>query len=352
MIFCSQKQFIFFGDLDSQKRRIPSTKDKNDKIESVFRRYIGNENALVKLKTALFTALGRDNHMMNELSFAFFGPPSCGKTTLARLYAEVVELPYVELSAQSVESLDQILEKAGEACNKKGLELLEHAGRTFILPPMVIFIDEVHNLPKAVVQGLLKATEHGDRIMQCEDGTIVNTKYVTWLVATTDEGLLFDAFRTRFSPIYLNYLKRSQISRIISNNHPKISYMACDRIAYYNSRIPRKALEFARYIEMYQEMRPELSPCQVVDEVAEQEGIDQFGMSQIHVKVLMALKDGPVAKSRIGNITGRKKEENDRYIMPWLLSSVDDQPALVTVTNRGYVLTQEGQEIVKQKLSA
>jgi len=351
-MFVSQQQFIFFGEKDAARRKEPTSKEKHEKIELVFKRYVGNESALVKLKTAAFTALSRPNHQMSDLSFGLFGPPSCGKTTLARLYAEVVDLPYVELSAQSLESLNYLLEKIAESCLNKRLRLEKQTDGSFYLPPCVIFIDEAHNLPKSVMQGLLKATEHEDRIMQCEDGTIVNTKCVTWMIATTDEGLLFDAFRTRFSPIHLKYLRKADISKIVSAKHPGLSESACDRIAFFNSRIPRKALEFARYVEMYQRMREDLSPCQAVDEVAAQEGIDQFGMHEVHTKVLMALKEGPIAKSRIGHVTGRKTEENERYIMPWLLSDVEDQPALVKVTTRGYSLTKEGEEMVRQRLSA
>lgn len=348
----SQRQFVFFGERDVSKRKEPTSKEKHEKIESVFRRYVGNESALVKLKTAAFTALSRPNHQMSDLSFGFFGPPSCGKTTLARLYAEVVDLPYVELSAQSLEDLNYLLDKVSEACQRKRLRLEKQMDGNYYLPPVVIFIDEAHNLSKSVMQGLLKATEHEDRMMQCEDGTIVNTKCVTWMIATTDEGLLFDAFRTRFSPIHLKYLKKSDISKIVREKHPDLSSDACDRIAFYNSRIPRKALEFARYVEMYLRMREDLTDCEAVDEVATQEGIDSSGMHEVHLKVLLALKDGPVAKSRIGHITGRKTEENERYIMPWLLADVEDQPALVKVTTRGYILTKDGEEVIRQRLSA
>lgn len=214
---------------------------------------------------------------------------------------------------------------------------------------MVVFIDEVHNLNKTVTQGLLKAIEHEDRMFHAEDDILVNTKLVTWFVATTDEGMLFDAFRTRFSPVYLKYLEREEIARIVLKEHPDFGEEICQRIAFFNSRIPRKALEFARYVEMYKFMRKDLELAEVVEKVAEEEGIDKFGMHEIHWKVLLALKDGPIAKSRIGNVTGRKKEENERYIMPWLLTDVGDQPALVRVSTKGYILTEEGKKEVARR---
>jgi hypothetical protein len=41
-------------------------------------------------------------------------------------------------------------------------------------------------------------------------------------------------------------------------------------------------------------------------------------------------------------IAGRKEEEVEKFIMPWLLTETDDQPALVTVTTKGYTITEAG----------
>lgn len=348
-MYITQSEILFFGSADGKQREEPTAAQKTQRIEKIFSKFIGNEKALTKLKTAAFTALGRDNHRMSELSFAFFGPPSSGKTTLARLYAQVVELPYLELSPQSIRKISDVFEEMKKVCEKKEVPLEVQSDGSFFLPPTVIFIDEVHNLSKNVVQGLLKAIEHEDRSLHCEDGTVINTSFGTWMVATTDEGMLFDAFRTRFSPVYLKYLTKDEIAKIVALKHPKFNEEICRKIAYFNSRIPRKALEFARYVEMYQRMREDLGLSEVVDKVAEEEGIDKWGMSELHWKVLQALKDGPIAKSRIGHVTGRKKEENERYIMPWLLTESEDQPALVKVTSKGYALTKEGEKELSKR---
>ena len=343
----NQTQLIFFDEKDGDIP--PTTEKKNAIIEKHFQHFIGNEKALTKLKTAAFTALSRPNHQMPELSFSIFGPPSSGKTTLARIYAKTVSLPYVELSPQAVKDNKTIFEAMKKACEKRKIELVPQEDGSFFLPPMVVFVDEVHNLNKTVTQGLLKAIEHEDRMFHAEDGIVADTKLLTWFVATTDEGMLFDAFRTRFSPVYLKYLKQEEIAQIVLAKHPEFSEEICQRIAFFNSRIPRKALEFARYVEMYKFMRNDLELAEVVEKVAEEEGIDKFGMHEIHWKVLLALKDGPIAKSRISHVTGRKKEENERYIMPWLLTDVEDQPALVRVSTKGYILTNEGQKEVARR---
>lgn len=125
----NQSQLIFFDEKDGDTP--PSSEKKNSIIEKHLQHFVGNEKALTKLKTAAFTALSRPNHQMPELSFALFGPPSSGKTTLARLYAKIVALPYVELSPQAVKDNKAIFEAMKKACEKRKLELIPQQDGSF-----------------------------------------------------------------------------------------------------------------------------------------------------------------------------------------------------------------------------
>jgi hypothetical protein len=51
-------------------------------------------------------------------------------------------------------------------------------------------------LADSIVQGLLKATEFDDSTLIAENGKTVDCYKVTWAIATTEEGRLFEAFRT------------------------------------------------------------------------------------------------------------------------------------------------------------
>lgn len=342
-----QKQKIFFGyfpNTDIPYVKEPTHEEKWKLINDTFQSFVGNEAAVRKVKTAAFTSLGRFNHVMQDINFAFFGPASSGKTTLGRLYAKVVDLPYLEISPKSIKTVGDLFAESGKVLEESGLPLCPIKDNHFVLPPMVIMIDEVHALSKGVVQGLLKATEHNDAQMNTEDGYYVNTKNVTWMIATTDEGNLFDAFRTRFSSVNLKYLSKEEIGRIISKSNPDLPEELCQLVAHYNSRIPRKALEFTRYMRMVKGMHPNKSWYAVARKVAKDEGIDEFGMHEIHLKILRALGKGPVAKNRMSIVSGRKDEETERYIMPWLLCETDDQPSLVTVGAKGYLITEAGRE--------
>lgn len=342
-----QGEFVFFGPKHAKKAPAPSREHKLSMVDtsnhkSPFSKFIGNEQAIRKLQAAAFNALGKENHVQRDLSFAIFGPASSGKTTLARIYADTVELPLIEVSPKSVKTTDDLLDLIRNGLSRTPIPLVDTGNNTYFLPPIIIFIDEVHALSKSVVNGLLKATEHKDAILVTESGCVVDCHNVTWMIATTDEGKLFDAFRTRFSPVMLKYLSKNEVAKIIKLHNPDLSDEVCMLVSHYNSRIPRKALEFARYMRMIKEMHPDLSWEKIAAQVASDEGIDEYGMHEIHLKILRALGQGPIARNRISFIAGRKDEEVEKNILPWLLTETEDQPALIAVSSKGYVITKDG----------
>jgi len=350
-----QCELVFFGPGHVQNLPKPSREERLRAVDksnpdSPFSKFIGNDQAIKKMQAAVYSALGKPNHLQKELSFAIFGPASSGKTTLARIYAESVQLPFVEISPKSVRKVEDVFSLIRSELNnfKIPISLVEF-NDTYILPPVVVFIDEVHALSKSLVDGLLKATEYKDGVMVTESGTTVYCENVTWMIATTDEGKLFDAFRTRFSPIMLKYLNKSDIAKIVKLDNPDLSDDVCSLISFYNSRIPRKALEFARYMRIVKDMNPASSWEEVTKQVAHDEGIDEFGMHELHLKVLKSLVNGPVARNRMSSIVGRKEEEVERNILPWLLTETEDQLAMVGVSSKGYIITDAGiKELVRR----
>lgn len=351
----SQPELVFFGSKHSENLPAPTRDQKlwaisRDNPNSPFSKFVGNDKAIRKLQAAVYSALGKENHIQRDLAFAIFGPASSGKTTIARIYAESVKLPLVEISPKSVKKVQDVLDLIEDALENTSIPLL-FSGGNCSLPPMVIFIDEVHALSDGVVDGLLKATEYKDCVMVTEKGIVVDCHDVTWMIATTDEGKLFDAFRTRFSPIVLQYLSKNDVAKIVKLNNPDLSDRVCSLVSHYNSRIPRKALEFARYMRMVKEMHPDRTWEEIAKQVANDEGIDEYGMHELHLRVLKALGQGPVARNRMSVIVGRKDEEVENNIVPWLLTETEDQPAMIGVSRRGYVITPAGiQELIKRNI--
>jgi putative ATPase len=81
-------------------------------------------------------------------SFVLWGPPGCGKTTLARIYARSVGADFFELSA--VDS------------GKEDLRKILPQNKTATMRPRVLFLDEIHRFNKAQQDFLLPFVERGD----------------------------------------------------------------------------------------------------------------------------------------------------------------------------------------------
>ena len=106
-----QLQRIFFGPNDPWGATEPTDQEKKELTDRVnpnspFSRFVGNDKAVRKMQIAAYSALGNPTHMMRDLAFAIFGPSSAGKTTIARLYAQAVGLPFVEISPKAIKTVD------------------------------------------------------------------------------------------------------------------------------------------------------------------------------------------------------------------------------------------------------
>lgn len=83
-------------------------------------------------------------------SMIFWGPPGVGKTSLAKVIANTIKLPFFTLSAVSsgVKDVREVIEKAQK-------QSLFHQGRP------ILFIDEIHRFSKSQQDSLLAAVENG-----------------------------------------------------------------------------------------------------------------------------------------------------------------------------------------------
>jgi Holliday junction resolvasome RuvABC ATP-dependent DNA helicase subunit len=311
-----------------------------------FRNFIGNSQAVRILSRAVFSALQTDNHSCGEFSFSIIGPPSTGKTTLVKLFAEFLQLPLVIIQPQMVSTITDVLVEIASALEEK-LELQPIKRDYFKLPAMVIFIDEVHALKNGIVQGLLKAIEAKDRLLETENGFTACCKNVCWIVATTDRGELFDAFDTRFTKVHLNFYTVEEMAKIVEKNS-NWSEPACLAIAKIGGRIPREVIALARDIDLEFQMNGG-SFNNVLETVREEHGIDKYGMTYQRLRILKALNQGPIAKDRLATVANCKPEELHKFVMPPLIAGTEEDPPLVSVGSKGYIITESGKAELKKR---
>ncbi len=188
-----------------------------------FDTFVGQED-LVGDGTLLREALKRDE----VPSMIFWGPPGCGKTTLAYIIANEADADCIALSAVSTgkKELREVLVKAKES-------------REFYQKKTILFLDEIHRWNKGQQDALLPAVEHGDII----------------LIGATTENPSFEvnsALLSRTQVFILKELTTEQITGLLQRALQELEITAEDEVLEYlaslasgDARTALNTLEFA-----------------------------------------------------------------------------------------------------------
>lgn len=148
-------------------------------------------------------------------SFILWGPPGCGKTSLARIYARAVGADFFELSA--VDS------------GKEDIRKIIGDGKTAPLRPRVLFLDEIHRFNKAQQDFLLPFVERGD---------------ITLVGATTENPSfeIISPLLSRCRVFVLNELSEKDMEKIIARTKMKVPKDARDWLMQMVSGDARQAI--------------------------------------------------------------------------------------------------------------
>ena len=324
-----------------------------------------NEGNIRTLRRFAFTACKRFNHAARGCNFGIFASSGQGKTFVVKQFAKTIGIPFVFVQSASLSDTWQLFQEICEACEKFKTPVvpLKTDQSDHTLPPVIVFFDEAHSLPRKMMKGgLLNAMESDDGFMmakpsgQKSDSVVIDCKDVCWVAATTEKGLLFDAFANRLSTlIEWENAAPAQVARIIKQKMDSkfakgdvdatLPSDICSLVAKY-CPVPREAIAFAEKVVQQRDMYWSDTWIEAASQIAEDLGINDDGFTEKQVRILSAAGQRPIAKTNLPVVAQCRIEQIERYELPRLISYANGGPFLVPVSGRGMAVTIAALELL------
>lgn len=319
-----------------EDRIISSQADDNDiSIEQSLRpqtlkQYIGQDKVKENLDIFIKAAKLRQETLDHVL---LYGPPGLGKTTLAAIIANEMEVNIRTTSGPAIE-------RPGDLA----------AILTALEPGDVLFIDEIHRLPRSIEEVLYPAME--DFCLDIVIGKGSSARSVrldlppfTLIGATTRAGSISAPLRDRFGVLSrLEYYKEEQLKNIIKRTaevfETEISDDAADEIARRSRGTPRIANRLLRRVRDFAQVKGNgIIHHSLALEALEHLQVDKLGLDHIDHKLLKGIiekfRGGPVGLDTISATIGEERETIEDVYEPFLL-----QIGFLQRTPRGRIVTE------------
>jgi holliday junction DNA helicase RuvB len=278
--------------------------------------YIGQDKVSETLKIAIEAALQRKESLDHIL---FNGPPGLGKTTLAHIIAN-------EMGTRIITSSGPALEKGGDL-----MGILTHLEKGDIL-----FIDEIHRIPKIVEEFLYPAMEDFAVDFIFDKGVHARThRYrlepFTMIGATTRAGLLSSPLRERFGITRdLDFYNDDDLVHIVKRSSSLLEVPINEDGAYEIARrargTPRVANRLLKRVRDFAQVRAQGNITrQVAMEALSLEGIDEHGFGETDRKLMKTIilnyKGGPVGIEALASTLQIETDVLLDVVEPYLLKT-------------------------------
>lgn len=276
--------------------------------------YIGQEQVKQNLSIFIEAALKREEALDHVL---LYGPPGLGKTTMAAVIANEMGSGFRTTSGPAIE-------RPGDLA----------AVLTALAPGDVLFIDEIHRLPRSIEEVLYPAME--DFCLDIVIGKGPEARSVrldlppfTLIGATTRAGALSAPLRDRFGVhSRLEYYTPDQLREVVLRTadifETAIDEAGADELARRSRGTPRIANRLLKRVRDYAQVRGEGHiTIEKANEALELLQVDRLGLDHIDHKLLTTIlnrfKGGPVGLDTLAASIGEESTTIEDVYEPYLL---------------------------------
>ncbi|MGX8942358.1 Holliday junction branch migration DNA helicase RuvB [Symbiopectobacterium sp. Eva_TO] len=291
--------------------------------------YVGQPQVREQMEIFIEAARKRGDALDHLL---IFGPPGLGKTTLANIVAN-------EMNVNLRTTSGPVLEKAGDLA----------ALLTNLEPHDVLFIDEIHRLSPVVEEVLYPAMEDYQLDIIIGEGPAARSIKLdlppfTLIGATTRAGSLTSPLRDRFGIVQrLEFYKVEDLQHIVGRSAACLGLDLTDEgaleVARRSRGTPRIANRLLRRVRDYSEVKSSGAINAETARLAlDMLAVDTEGFDYMDRKLLLAIIDkftgGPVGLDNLAAAIGEERETIEDVLEPYLI-----QQGFIQRTPRGRIAT-------------